>query len=193
VIVVVGRPRLDESGALADSAGRVAVAAAASGARVDVVGAVPDGAAGDETVVALGRAGIGHAALLRRPGSGDVRPLDRGDVELGLRYVPECRVLVAAEPLEHGALAAAVDAAAYHGAALIALVRGGAAAPLGLPESATVLELPDEDEGAFTTLVGRYAAGLANGRGAQDAWQAAVGETGWQAAASDTAEDAQAE
>ena len=185
MIVVLGRPRLDESGALTDIAGRVAVAAAGSGARVDLVGAVPDGAAGDATVVALGRAGIGHAALLRRPGGGDVRPLDRGDIELGLRYVPECRVLVAAEPLEPGALAAAVDAAAYHGAALIALIPSGAAAPAELPDTVTVLELPDEDEGAFATLVGGYAVGLANGKSATDAWQAAVGETGWEAAAPD--------
>jgi len=168
VIVVLGRPRLDDEGALADTAARVAVAATLSGARVDLVGAVADGAAGDATVVALGRAGVGHAALLRRPGGSAVGPLDRADIELGLRYVPECRVLVAAEPLEPDALAAAVEAAAYHGAALIALVPAGAAAPDELPETATVLELPDEDEGAFARLVGAYAAGLASGQTAPE-------------------------
>jgi hypothetical protein len=190
VIVVLGRPRLDDDGALADTAGRVAVAATESGARVDLVGAVADGAAGDATVTALGRAGVGHAALLRRPGGGEVAPLDRADIELGLRYVPECRVLVAAEPLEPAALAAAVEAAAYHGAPLIALFPAGAAAPGELPETATVLELPDEDEGAFARLVGTYAAALASGQAAPDAWQAAVKATGWEPARQPDAEPA---
>ncbi|HUP83154.1 MAG TPA: hypothetical protein VM284_03075 [Candidatus Limnocylindria bacterium] len=183
MIVVLGRPRLDEDGALADTAGRVAVAARGSGARVDLVGAVPDGPGGDATVVALGRAGVGHAALLRRPGDGEVRPLDREDVELGLRYVPECRVLVLGEPLEPGALGAAVDAAMYHRAALIALLPAGAVAPAEFPETVTMLELPDDDEGAFANLVGAYAAGLASGTDAPDAWQAAVAQTGWESAA----------
>jgi hypothetical protein len=154
------------------------------------VGAVADDDAGDSTVVALGRAGVGHAALLRRPGDGDVAPLERADIELGLRYVPECRVLVAAEPLEPAALGAAVDAAAYHGAALIALVPAGVSAPSELPENVTVLELPDEDEGAFARLIGVYAAGLASGTPAHDAWQAAVRETGWEAAADPGVESA---
>ena len=183
MIVVLGRPRLDEEGALADTAGRVSVAAAAAGSRVDLIGAVADGPAGDETVVALGRAGVGHAALLRRPGSGEVRPLDRDDISLGLSYVPECRVLVVGEPLEPFALGAAVAAAAYHGAALIALVPQGVAAPAELPENVTVLELPNEDDGAFARLVGAYAAGLASGKAAPDAWRAAVEQTGWESAA----------
>jgi hypothetical protein len=192
VIVVLGRPRLDDNGALADTAGRVAVAAAASGAKVDLVGAVADGAAGDATVVTLGQAGVGHAALLRRPGSGDVAPLDRADIELGLRYVPECRVLVVAEPLAPAALGAAVDAAAYHSAALIALVPPGVSAPGELPENVTVLEQPDEDEGAFARLVGTYAAGLASGMSASEAWRAAVEKVGWEAT-SDAALDSAAE
>jgi hypothetical protein len=182
VIVVLGRPRLDAEGALADTAGRIAVAAAAAGSRVDLVGAVADGEAGNLTVVALGRAGVGHAALLRRPGSGEVRPLDKPDIDLGLSYVPECRVLVVGEPLEPAALGAAVDAAAYHGAALIALVPAGVAAPAEMPENVTVLELPDDDDGAFAKLVGSYAVGLASGRAAPEAWQAAVRETGWESA-----------
>jgi hypothetical protein len=122
---------------------------------------------------------VGHAALLRQPAGAERRSLDRGDVELGLRYLPECRVLVAAEPLDADALGAVVDGAAYHGAALIALIPAGAAPP-ELPESATVLELPDHDDGAFTDLVGRYAAALATGQDAATAWQSAVEQTGWE-------------
>lgn len=182
MIVVLGRPRLDEAGALADTAGRVAVAAKSAGAQVALVGAVPDGNVGDATVVALGRAGVGHAALLRRPGDGAVRALDRGDIELGLGYVPECHVVVAAEPLEPAALTAAVTAATYHGAALIVLIPAGAAPPSEMPEAATVLELPEHDDGAFAKLVGSYAAGLASGKPAPEAWQAAVDQTGWESA-----------
>ena len=183
MIVVLGRPRLDDDGALADTASRVAVAAAASRTRVDLVGAVADGPAGDAAVLALGRAGVGHAALLRRPGSGEVRVLDRADIHLALSYVPDCRVLVVGEPLEPAALGAAVDAAAYHGAPLIVLVPQGVTTPADLPENVTVLELPDEDEGAFTRLVGAYASGLAGGKTAPDAWRAAVRHTGWESAA----------
>lgn len=185
---MLGRPRLDEAGALVDTAGRVAAAARNSGARVDLVGAVADGPTGDATVVALGRAGVGHAALLRRPGEGVLQPLERGDVELGLRYLPECRVLVAAEPLEPAAMGAAVDAAAYHGASLIAVVPAGTASPQDLPATATLLELPDHDDGAFANLVGAYAAGLAGGKPASEAWQAAVDQTGWEHAAEPDAE-----
>ncbi|MEP7379071.1 MAG: hypothetical protein ABI725_05850 [Chloroflexota bacterium] len=180
MIVILGRPRLDERGGLTGSAGRVALAARAAGAQVAIVGLVADDAAGDATVTELGRAGIGHAALLRQPGGGEVRPLERADIELALSYVPECRVLVAAEPLTDDALGATAEAATYHGAALICVTSAGAAPQTQLPESATVLELPDEDAGAFADLVGRYAAALARGEPAAAAWQTAVAKTGWE-------------
>jgi hypothetical protein len=188
VIVVLGRPDLDERGALSRPAGRIAAAAAANGAGVEVVGSVTDDAAGDATITALGSSGIGHAALLRMPTSGEPR-LDAADIELGLRYVSDCRVLVIAESLAGPALAAAVDGAQYHRAELIV------AAPMGtsgdaaatLPDHATVLTQPEGDEavGAFTELVGRYAALLDSGRGAADAWRDALNATGWEQAASD--------
>jgi hypothetical protein len=52
----------------------------------------------------------------------------------------------------------------------------------------TVLELPDEDEGAFARLVGTYAVGLADGSAAPDAWQTAVRDTGWESATESAAE-----
>jgi hypothetical protein len=201
VIVVLGRPGLTGDGRLARAAGRIAVAAAQAGGRVELVGSVGDDADGEKVALALGVAGIGHAALLRDPAGVTPRVdsdagetgsplarLDRADVDLGLRYLPFCRVLVAAEPLDPGALEAAVDAATYHGAALIALVPAGAAPPASLPESATVLEMPAEDEGAFADLVGRYAARLADGETAADAWRGAVEQTGWEPATEVSAE-----
>lgn len=182
MIIVLGRPRLDERGAITGTAGRVAVAARAAGAQVAIVGLVTDDDAGDATVTELGRAGVGHAALLRQPGDGELRPLDRADIELALGYVPECRVLVAAEPLSDDAMVATTEAAAYHGAALICVTDAGASPPTALPETATILEEPDEDGGAFAQLVGRYAAALATGTQAQEAWKSAVDKSGWEAA-----------
>ncbi len=196
MIVVLGRPGLTGDGRLARAAGRIALAAAQAAGRVELVGSVGDDADGEKVALALGVAGIGHAALLRDPAGVTPRidsdggetgsplaRLDRADVDLGLRYLPFCRVLVAAEPLDAGALSAAIDAAVYHAAALICLMPAGAAPPATLPESATVLELPGQDDGAFADLVGRYAAHLAAGMAAADAWQKAVDETGWEPAA----------
>jgi hypothetical protein len=194
VIVVLGRPGLTADGHLARSAGRIALAAAAAGGRVELVGSVGDDADGERVALELGVAGIGHAALLRDPAgttprldadgvesAGALPRLDRGDVDLGLRYVPECRVLVAAEPLDSAGLAVVAEAATYHGAALIVLSAPGAA-PAELPEGTTLLELPEHDEGAFAALVGRYAARLAASQTPSEAWQAAVAETGWESA-----------
>ncbi len=183
MIVVLGRPELDESGALARRAGRIAAAASSAGAGVELVGSVSDDGAGDETITELGREGIGHAALLRMPTTTGEPRLDAADIELGLRYVTECRVLVVADALDQRALAAAVDGARYHGAQLVVAapdphLPGGAA----LPDHATVLVPPDEDDGAFAQLVGRYAAQLDAGRSAVDAWRDALTSTGWEQA-----------
>lgn len=55
----------DDVGGLA---GRIALAAVAAGAPVQFVGKVGEDSAGDALVLALGRAGIGHAAVLRDAG-----------------------------------------------------------------------------------------------------------------------------
>jgi hypothetical protein len=69
VIVVIGSPVLRGSGTsngeVAGLAGQVALAVAAAGRAVQVVGKVGDDDAGDALMVALTRDGIGHAALLR--------------------------------------------------------------------------------------------------------------------------------
>jgi len=193
VIVVVGRPGLDAEGRLDRPAGRIALAAVGAGARVELVGSVGDDAAGEAVALELGRAGVGHAALLRDPAGVTPSPqagedsslprLDANDVDLGLRYLADCHVLVAAEPLDPRALTVITDAATYHGAALIVLLptRAGGPSP-DVPDSATLLEMPDHDEGAFTELVGLYAALLESGRAAHEAWQEALAETGWESA-----------
>ncbi len=197
MIVVLGRPGLSDRGALDRPAGRVARAAAGAGARVELVGSVGDDADGEALALELGHAGIGHAALLRDPAgvtprvadedaeegeAGPLPRLDAADVDLGLHYLADCQVLVVAEPLEAAALAVATAAATYHDAALIVLTPAGVV-PAGLPNDATVLEMPSHDDGAFAELVGRYAASLESGRSAAEAWHAALTETGWESAA----------
>ena len=207
MIVVVGRPGLDAAGQLARTAARIALAAAADGGRVELVGSVGDDADGELVALQLGRNGIGHAALLRDPAvptprapeavegddaTGGEEPgpaaapalprLDAADLALGLSYLAECQVLVIAEPLASDALAAAFEAARYHGAALVVLTPSGAA-PENVPPNATVLELPEIAIEPFDRLIGLYAAHLDAGRAAADAWQDALASSGWEAAA----------
>ena len=71
MIVVIGLPAYAGSAAGEGSAGGLAVDVAAGararGGVVELVGKVGDDGAGDAVVVALGRLGVGHAALLRDP------------------------------------------------------------------------------------------------------------------------------
>ena len=191
MILVVGRPGLDEQGRLFGGAGLVAQAAAETGARVELVGAVGDDADGDAVALGLARAGIGHAALLRDPAGttprrgadgGRLPRLEAADLELGLSYLTECRVIVIAEPLDAAALGVAAEAASYHGAALVVVASAGAE-QLKLPAAATVLEAPPGDDGPFAALIGRYAAQLDAGRSAPDAWEEALASTSWESTA----------
>src|SRR5205085_2938595 len=118
---------------------------------------------------------------LRMPTSGAPR-LDAADIELGLRYVSDCRVLVIADSLDGAALAAAVEGARYHRAPLVVAAAFDASAAPALPDDSTVLDVPaqTEDDSAFAALVGRYAAQLDAGRGAADAWRDAISAIGWE-------------
>jgi sugar/nucleoside kinase (ribokinase family) len=200
VIVVVGRPWLSADGKAAGGAGLVALAAARAGGRVELVGSVGNDLDGDAVITELGRAGIGHAAILRDPAgvtrsggadgnlagdpeSGPPLPrLEAADLDLGLRYLAECQVLVVAEPLPSDVVNVAADAATYHAAALVVLAEPSTA-PSDLPDNATVLELPDDDDGAFAELVGRYAVKLDAGQPPSDAWREATEESGWEKSA----------
>lgn len=202
MIVVLGRPALgpplaDGSRPLEGLAAQVAVAAAHHGARVELVGTVGEDPAGDAVAVALGAAGVGHAAMLRDPAGatpgGAVRGprprLDAGDVGLGLSYVPDCRVIVVADDLDEAAAAATMDASAYHGAPVVAIISVGAPVPDAWDRGATVLSAPEEegddeplDLGPFAQLVAGFAAGLAEGRPVSEALSRAVSGGGWERA-----------
>jgi hypothetical protein len=183
VIVIVGRPGLSADGRPSGLAADFALAAAAAGARVELVGSVADDGDGDAAVVELGRAGIGHAALLREVPGSRVN-LDAADVELALRYLVECQVLVVAEPLSPDAMQVVTDAAAYHRAALILIATEGAPIQQAAYQDATILLKPDEDDdeggNAFARMVAAYAASLDGGVAPIEAWKAAIDSTGWE-------------
>jgi hypothetical protein len=119
----------------------------------------------------------GGKPVLGSPASVQGPPLDAGDVELALRYLPDYDVVVIAQPLDEAATAAVADAAGWANAGVIAIATGGESA---LPAEATILEAPSEDaEGAFATVVGRYAASLDRGDDPGDAFTTASSELGW--------------
>ncbi len=116
--------------------------------------------------------------------------LEGADVDLGIRYLAPSGVLVVADDVPSDVLAAAVEAGRFAGTRLVVLVAPGGLAsralPAGLPDDATVLAAPDEDdEGAFDALVGAYAAALDGGADPALAFATAQGATGWGAAAPD--------
>jgi len=116
-----------------------------------------------------------------------VDDLEAADLALGLSFLPDYRVVVVAQPLADDALAAVVDAARWAEARLIVVTAAATAVP-ELPSDATVFEAPAEDaEGAFATMLGRYAAALDGGGDPADAFAAASNAAGWSAVASERA------
>lgn len=106
--------------------------------------------------------------------------LEPADISLGLRYVREFRVLVAADPLDEASAAVVAEAATFADATLIAVARAGQPIPAALG-SAIVLEAPPADpDGAFAAVVGRFAAAVDRGVAAAEAFRAATTEGGWE-------------
>jgi hypothetical protein len=213
VIVVVGLPAYADGPNGEECAGglatEVAAAATRRGATVELVGKVGNDGAGDAVVVALGRLGIGHAALLRDPArttpvltaatadeSAEVsadgpearllpedaaeRPaLEAADVELALRYLPAASVIVIADQLTESAVQAGIAGADFATAKLIVLVPAGGSAP-SVPAGTTVLEAPQDDDGSFGRLVGTFAGALEAGVDPAAAFREAVAASGWE-------------
>lgn len=71
MIVIVGSPIAEPAGHAIAAGGlsaAVALAAAGAGASVQIVGRVGEDTAGDQVLLALAAAGVGHVAVLREPG-----------------------------------------------------------------------------------------------------------------------------
>jgi hypothetical protein len=211
MIVVIGHPLAVDSGEGHQPAGTAALAAleaVRAGAEVQLVGKIGDDDAGDEVLVAFGRAGVGHVAVLRDPsrptplvstdgrtedldGSGDSdvaridpadpehRPtVDAADIELGLRYLTDFRCVLIAEPLADSVVTVAADAARYAGAELIVVTADPSSLP-ALPAGALIIGASETDtDGTFAVLLGRVAAAVDTGESAAEAFASAAGNVG---------------
>ena len=207
MIVVIGQPvlgRVDREPVATGSAARIALAAAARGAVVQLVGKVGEDVDGEALVLALAQGHVGHVAVQRDPAhptpraepadddaaaEDDVHPgtelaLDAADIELALRYLTEFRVIVVADELDSTVLRVAADATGWSNGTLIAVVPDGRREPDGLPPDAIVLGSPPDDaEGAFDRLVGELAAAIDAGGDPRTAFRELIGSTGWEPAA----------
>ena len=217
MIIVVGLPAYADSPEGEKCAGGLAVEVAASarrrGSEVELVGKVGNDGAGDAVVVALGRLGVGHAALLRDPMLPTPvlapTPVDDSAAEVDAD-TPEGRLLPedpAARPgldagdidlalkflpqsgvvVLAGPLADSAVAAAVEGAAFagahLIVLVQPGSMPPAIPAEATVLETPPDDDGSFGRMVGFFAGGLDAGADAGVAFKEAVSAAGWESAA----------
>ena len=201
MIAVIGTPRLRGTGPEADIAGLatgIAAAAAAAGSRVEFIGKTGDDPAGDAILLALAHHHVGHVATLRDPArptpvigaadepvdidATDAPPpaapsteagpvLEAADVGLALRYLPELAVIVAVH-VRPEVVEEAVAASGWAKTALIVVVAPNATAPEGLPTSAIVVAVVDDDdlEGGAGAAIGRYAAAIDQGDPAAEAY-----------------------
>jgi hypothetical protein len=214
MIVVIGLPAYADSPDGEKCAGGLAVEIAAAavrrGATVELVGKVGNDGAGDAVVVALGRMGVGHAALLRDPVLPTpvfaAAPVDEDAAELDSdlpagRLLPEdpaARPALEAADVDlalkflpqagvvvlSGPLPEAAVTAAVDGAAFagarIVALLPPGIVPPALPVEATVLETPPDDDGSFGRMVGIFAGALDAGVDPVAAFREAVGSAGWE-------------
>jgi len=94
--------------------------------RVEILGRIGADRAGDEVALSLSRDGIGHAALLRDPAAATPIgaaareiPLDRNDVQLGLRYLANFSSVLLLDPADASMIRGVAEGAAFVGAHLI--------------------------------------------------------------------------
>ena len=221
MIVVIGHPvlRAPGLGGGADGmAARIAVAAAAAGREVQLVGKVGDDPEGDRLLLALADAGVGHVALLRDPARRTpvltAEAPDPDDAELTPDEPPAGPTIEPPDPAAWPTLEPAdVELALRYltefrvivvaeprrpdlVAAAAAAAGYGEAALMVLtahggdgPLGATVIEQPNADpDGAFATLVGTLAADLDAGALPDDGITGEAARLGWSRSEDETAD-----
>lgn len=106
--------------------------------------------------------------------------LEAADVDLALRYLTDCSVLVLADPAAADLVQVVVAAAGWADAALIVVNPAGGMVPDGLPGDAIVFEAPQADPDAvFATMIGEFAAALDAGADPGDAFRSSLDSGVW--------------
>lgn len=148
---------------------------AATGARVEMVGAAAPDASGDARLLQLAAAGIGHATVVRSGATS----LEAADLDLALRYLPDVHAIVLVSP-EPPLVPPAAAASGWSGAGLVIVARASASAvDTSVAPQAIVLEPPSVDrDGTFAGLVAALAARLDAGEDPAGAWRSTVDELG---------------
>ena len=195
------------------SASRVALAAAAAGHVVQLVGRTGDDPTAEALVLDLARGGVGHVALLRdasratplepepavdlepdglddasaRPAGEDeaasAPPLDAADVDLGLRYLTDFAVVVLAEPAGPDVVRVVADAARWAEARLVLVVAAAIRCRMACRPTGSLRGTRHRSGRGL-----RHARGRLHGRARrraepEDAFRASVASDGWSEAA----------
>ena len=147
----------------------IARRAAATGARVEMVGAAPADSSGDARLLELAEAGVGHATVIRSRADG----LEPADLDLALRYLPDIHAIVLIAP-DPALIPPAAAASGWSGAGLVIVTSAsaGPGADTSAAPQAIVLEPPTVDrDSTFAGLVAALAARLDAGDDPKTAWQ----------------------
>jgi len=165
VIVVgfLGAPGRDGELAL-----EVARRAAATGARVEMVGVAAPDARGDALLLQLAAAGVGHATVVRSGADA----LDAADLDLALHYLPDIRAIALVGP-DAALLSPAAAESGWSGAGLVLVASKGDAPDTSTTPNAIVLDPPSSDpDGTFAGLVAALTVRLDAGQDPAAAWKA---------------------
>lgn len=134
---------------------------------------------GDEAAAEPGARPTGETRRVE-PDTAPGPALEAADVDLGLRYLTDFRVVVLAEPSDPQTIAIVADAVRWADARLVVVLWAGEGMPDGLPDDAVVLEAPTDDpDGAFATLVGTFASAVDGGTDPGPAFRASIASDGW--------------
>jgi hypothetical protein len=170
-VIVVGI--LGAPGAAGERALEIARRAAATGARVEMVGVAAPDPTGDTRLLELAAASIGHATVIRSRADA----IEPADLDLALRYLPDVRAVVLVAPDATLANPAAA-AAGWTGASVVIVGPLDQVALDALdasPVRPMVLEPPASDpDDAFPGVVAALAVRLDAGDTPTDAWRATV-------------------
>jgi hypothetical protein len=164
-VIVVGF--LGAPGRAGELALEVARRAAATGARVEMVGVAAPDPAGDARLLELAAAAVGHATVVRSGAAA----LDASDLDLALHYLPDIRAIVLVAP-DRSLIAPAAAESAWSGAGLVIVASRAAGLDTSDAPRAIVLEPPSSDpDGTFAGLVAALAVRLDLGDDPATAWK----------------------